>query len=273
MHPVVQKLYSYRENSPEPVESELEDDVFAEFIGIAETSLDDAMSGYDRQEWEDAIISEIRSILKNDTWDIVKRTNDQHVIGSRLVLTKKQDTGEAAGRMKARIVAKGYRQRYGVEYQNTFAPVARLESIRLLAALAVELDLKIHQLDITTAYLNGQLEEQIFMEPSEMFKEMLSKLIRREGKQSIIGKRAREMLSCFEAGGDVCLLKKSLYGLRQAGRQWNRRLDTVLRTIGLTPTTGEPCMYHTSREGAILIVLIYVDDFRGISRSKMDREN
>jgi len=198
--------------------------------------------------------------VKNDTWDIVERKDDQHIVGSRIVLTNKYNANGIENRKKARIVAKGYNQRHGVEHHHTFAPVARLESVRLLAALAAKLDLKVHQLDITTAYLNGELNEKIFMEPPKMLKEMLSKLSHREGKQSMIGIRTREMIASLEAEEKVCLLKKSLYGLRQAGRQWNKRLDTKLRSMGLIPTKGEPCMYHANHEDAILIIVIYVDD-------------
>jgi len=125
-----------------------------------------------------------------------------------------------------------------------FAPVARFESIRLLAALAAKLNLKIHQLDITTAYLNGELNEKIFMEPPKMLKEMLFKLSQHERKQSTIGIRTRKMIASLEAGENFYLLKKSLYGLRQAGRQWNERLDTKLRSMGLILTKGEPYMYR-----------------------------
>jgi len=260
------KIYNLRKNRDDSpaegstVESESEDNFFVEFSGLAEISLEEAMASDDHKEWEEAILSEISSMVKNDTWDIVERKDDQHIVGSRIVLTNKYNTNGTVNRKKARIVAKGYNQRHGVEYHHTFAPVARLESIRLLAALAAKLSLKIHQLDITTAYLNGELNERIFMEPPKMLKEMLSKLSHREGKQSTIGVRASKMVASLEAGKDVCLLKKSLYGLRQAGRQWNERLSIKLRSMGLIPTKGEPCMYHANHEDTILIIVIYVDD-------------
>jgi len=97
-----------------------------------------------------------------------------------------------------------------IEYHHTFTPVARLESIRLLAALAAKLNSKIHQLDITTAYLNGELNEKIFMEPPKMFKEMLSKLSHREGKQSTIGIRARKMIAEFRDWKKCLFIKEIL---------------------------------------------------------------
>lgn len=143
-------------------------------------------------------------------------------------------------------------------YMHTFAPVARLQTIRLLCALAVELGLKIHQVDITTAYLNGYLDEEVIMQPSELLTKMLKRLIQEEG-QTKIGDRALSMLKSIEAGGNVCKLRKALYGLKQAGRKWHERLTDKLKTLGLQLVQREPCLYYAIRKNVHLIVVIYVD--------------
>lgn len=158
-------------------------------------------------------------------------------------------------------MAKGFSQRYGIDYQKTFAPVARLDSIRLLVALAVELDLKIHQLDINTAYLNGLLEEEIYMKVPDLLDECLQDLTRLEQPGSLIHERASKMLCDLRSGGSVCRLKRSLYGLKQAGRQWNIRLDEQLKYMGLQASLNEPCLYFKNIDSQTkLFVLVYVDD-------------
>lgn len=128
-------------------------------------------------------------------------------------------------------------------------------------ALSVELNLEVHQLDINTAYLNGRLNEEVYMQIPKVVKDSLHMLIQREGESSVVGKRAQKMLNDLQAGGDACLLKRSLYGLKQAGRQWYIRLDEKLRRLKLKPTKNEPCLYHQRRKnGSILIVVIYDDD-------------
>lgn len=126
----------------------LQDDVFGTFAGAVEVSMQEAMAGEDRSEWESAILSEITSLVKKDTWEIVNKQDGRNVVGWRYVLTNKCGPTGAIEKRQARVVAKGYSQRYGVDYHFTFAPVARLESIRLLFAVSVELGLKIHQVDI-----------------------------------------------------------------------------------------------------------------------------
>ena len=193
------------ENFSTPVgcDEELKDDIFVGFVGAVEIAVEDAMSSENRDEWEDAIIAEITSSIKNNTWDIVKRPENHNIVGSRLVLTNKYRSDGTIERRKARILAKGYSQCYGVDYYDTFARVARLESIRLMMALSVELGLKIQQIDITTAYLNGYLDEKVIMKVPEMLKDMLQKIIRKEGDQTEISIQAGDMLTKLNAGGNA----------------------------------------------------------------------
>ena len=211
--------------------------------------------------------TELKSIIKNQTWVFVDRPKDAEIIGSRMVLRNKYKPDGTIEKRKARLVARGFAQRPGIHFSQTFAPVARLSSIRLIVALAVQQKMKIHQLDITTAYLNGVLQEEIYMEPPNFIIEALEVLIEKENRNSEMRERAKAALKELEAGDKVCLLKKSLYGLRQAGRNWHATLDKSLRKLGAAPTNADPCVYQLRKEEDIILIAIYVDDIIIASRS------
>lgn len=146
----------------------------------------------------------------------------------------------------------------------TFASVARQSSIRTLLALGVKNDLNIHQLDIGTAYLNVKLEEKIFMELPNLFEEILlgmaekEKLNKTKAGQELARKITR-MLSDVKIGNKVCILKRSLYGLRQAGRQWNKRIDQELHKLEMKFLESDPCVYIAKRVNDIMLLAVYVD--------------
>lgn len=255
------KVYNYVEVEERNSESETEEySDCIDYAGAAsEISLNDALRSPERSEWEDAILSEIRSLVQKGTWTIVKTPPNINVVGCRYVLTTKINVDKTT-KKKARLVAQGFSQRFGVDYEKTFAPVARLETVRLMMAIAVEMDLEIHQVDINTAYLNGNLDEQIYMRIPRLLKECLIKLAHDKDEDPVIVENAKEMLECLEAGGDTCLLKKSLYGLKQAGRQWNIRFDKKLKDMGLEQSLNEPCLYMRHQDDKYLFVLVFVDD-------------
>ena len=118
---------------------------------------------------------------------------------------------------KARLVAKGYHQRYGIDYDETFSPVAMLKSIRIMLAIAAHLDYEIWQMDVKTAFLNGELDEEVYM-------------IQPEGFTSTDESK-------------VCKLQRSIYGLKQASRSWNIRFDRTIKTYGFVKNGEEPCIY------------------------------
>lgn len=136
-------------------------------------------------------------------------------------------------RFKARLVAQGCSQKFGVDYDETFCPVVRFESLRMMVALAVQNQLQLHQMDVTTAFLNGELKEEVYMKQPEQFVE--------KGKEQL-----------------VCKLKRSIYGLKQSPRCWNSVLDGHKR-IGFVQANSDPCIY-TASEGEMFIVGVYVDD-------------
>ena len=145
-------------------------------MNAVEISASEACKGRQSEEWKEAIKSEIESHIRYDTWEITDRPRDRNVIGSKTVLKNKFKPDGTLERKKARIVARGFAQRPEHDYFDTFAPVARLDSVRTLMALAVEHQLIIHQLHITTAYLNGSINEEIFMEIPEGLAEGLEEV-------------------------------------------------------------------------------------------------
>lgn len=179
--------------------------------------------------------SEFDALKQSNAWCLIKRPKNKNVIGCRWVLRTKYKTDGNVERRKARLVAKGYSQRLGIDFQETFAPVARQSSIRFLVATAAQLDLSLYQLDVVMAYINRDLEEEILMEQPDGFVE--------PGKEDI-----------------VCSLRKSLYGLKQSGRQWFKKLDKQLKDFGLKSLDTEKCIYIMKTEDIYLVVVVYVDD-------------
>ena len=166
----------------------------------------EAMRSPESERWRGAEKSEYDSLIENKTWVLVPRPKGRHVISNRWVYDIKHD-----GRYKARLVAKGFTQVWGEDYHETFSPVARFESIRYLLAHAALEDWDIESMDVKTAFLNGDLDEEIYMEQPEGW--------------VVPGKEDH-----------VCLLKKAIYGLKQASRQWNAKIHQSLLDLGFIRT-------------------------------------
>ena len=212
---------------------------FEELCHYAMTTMDapatfkDAMTGPERERWKEAIACEMDSLQKHHVWDLVPLPEGQNVVGCRWIFKKKTDDSGNVDRFKARLVAQGYSQRYGLDYDGTFSPVVRAESVRALIAVAARKNFLLHQMDINTAFLNGNLHENVYMKQPEGFVET--------GQENL-----------------VCKLRKSIYGLKQAPRCWNHELDQHLKSLKLTQSHSDPCIY-TASDGRI-IVAVYVDD-------------
>lgn len=246
----------------------LEEATYSEEIALlSEVPMREAMSSAEAGDWWQAMVEELRSIIKNDTWDLIDQTNDSVPIGSRLVLRNKANPNGSIQRRKAKLVAQGFSQRPGVHFNETFAPVARLGSIRLMISLAARYGMRIHQLDVTTAYLNERLEENVLMKPPRELKKLLKVIIDTE-QDSNICREAERMLKEFSAENKVCKLKKALYGLRQAGQSWYLKINEILKQYGATPTNADTCLYHIGKGENILLIAIYVDDILICSRSE-----
>jgi len=212
--------------------------VAEETDGIGEPSTySEAVSRDDSAKWLIAMNEEIESLHQNKTWILVKPPSDKKVIGCKWVFKKKEGIpGVENARYKARLVAKGYSQVHGVDFNDVFSPVVKHSSIRVLLALVAMYDLELEQLDVKTAFLHGELEEQIYMKQPQGFE--------------IKGKEDH-----------VCLLKKSLYGLKQSSRQWYKRFDSFMLSHGYFRSMYDSCVYFRKlNDGSFIYLLLYVDD-------------
>lgn len=175
-------------------------------------SLEEVLDSDEADHWMEAINDELRSLEEKDTWVLVPRTKEQHVITNRWIFRHKFKANGEIDRYKARLVIRGCSQKHGIDYEETFAPVVKYNSIRTLLAVSAAKNFKMYQFDVKTAFLHGELEEEIYMEQP-----------------------------CGFAEDDkVCLLKKSLYGLKQAPRQCNKKIVNFLCNFGLTQSRSDP---------------------------------
>jgi transposase InsO family protein len=199
------------------------------------TTVKQALSRPDADQWRAAMKAEMDSLNTAGTYTIVPLPSGRHPIGSKWVFRTKRGADGQIIKHKARLVAQGFSQQFGIDYVETFAPVARYSSIRAILALVAHHDWELHQMDVRSAYLNGDLKEEIYMRQPEGFVS--------PGQESL-----------------VCRLQKSLYGLKQAGRTWNQRIDTELKAKSFIPIVADPCVYVYRRGSTIVIISLYVDD-------------
>ena len=201
------------------------------------SNFQEAIQSQEKEEWVGAMAEEMESLNKNQTWKLVSLPTGKKAIGCKWVFKKKQGDSHREGvRFKARLVAKGYSQKKGTDYDEIFSPVVRHTSIRLVLALVASWDLHLEQMDVKTAFLHGDLEEEIYMEQPEGFVE--------PGKEQL-----------------VCSLRKSLYGLKQAPRQWYKKFDSYMLRIGYQRCEYDCCVYvKYLDDGSPLLLLLYVDD-------------
>lgn len=185
--------------------------------------------------WRRAMEEELQAIEENRTWTLTELPPGRRAIGLKWVYKVKKDERGAVVRHKARLVVKGYAQRQGVDYDEVFAPVARMEAVRLLLALAAHEGWEVHHMDVKTAFLNGDLLEEVFVEQAPGFAQT--------GHEHKVFK-----------------LHKALYGLHQAPRAWNQKLDEKLGTLGFKRSPSEHAIYCRGTGAERLVVGVYVDD-------------
>jgi hypothetical protein len=191
----------------------------------------------DADYWKEAVRSEMDSIMSNGTWEVVERAYGRKPVGCKWVLKKKLRTDGTIDKYKARLVAKGYTQKEGEDFLDTYSPVARLTTIRVLLSLAASHGLLVHQMDVKTTFLNGDLEEEIYMDHPEGFVV--------NGQQ-----------------GMVCKLVKSLYGLKQAPKQWHDKFDGTLTYVGFVTNEADKCVYLSVRK---VVPTLTSNERRGLS--------
>ena len=220
----------------------------AEVISYAErATYEEAIRCKERQKWIKAMREEIESLLKNGTWILVDNPETQKLISCKWMFKKKVEVSEVESiRFKARLVARGFTQVEGIDYTEVFSPVVKHTSIMILLALTAYLDWELHQLDVNTTFLHGDLEEKIYM-------------VQPKG---------------FEKPGEehkVCLLKKSLYGLKQSNRQWNLKFHEHMVNMKFERSSFDGCVYVKKNEERIVAyLLLYADDIMLASPCKKE---
>ena len=185
--------------------------------------------------WIEAMNEEMRALRKNETWDLVPHSPHRKAIGCRWIYKVKYNADGSVNRYKARLVAKGYAQTHGVDYEETFAPVAKMTTVRTVTALAAAKGWHLHQIDIKNAFLQGELEEEVYM-------------VQPPGFESSIHPKA------------VCRLKKPLYGLKQAPRAWHSKITQYLHQIGFRMSKSDNSLYIRSDSTSSIVIILYVDD-------------
>jgi len=184
--------------------------------------------------WVKAMDEELETIEKNNTWELAPKPKDKSVIGTKWIFKNKLNENGEVIRNKARLVCKGYAQQKGIDFEETFAPIARLEAIRMFLSLSSFQKFKVFQMDMKSTFLNGDLEEVYIEKPNG-----------------------------FILGNDpnlVCRLKKSLYGLKQAPRAWYYRLDKYLHQQDFSKGSADSNLYIKIENDKLLILVVYVDD-------------
>ncbi|GJV42668.1 zinc finger, CCHC-type containing protein [Tanacetum coccineum] len=199
-------------------------------------TLSEAMASRDVAFWKEAIQSEIDSIMHNNTWELTDLPSGCKALGCKWILKRKMKVDGSIDKYKARLVIQGFRQKEGIDFFDTYAPIARISTIRLLLALTAIHDLVIHQMDVKTAFLNGDLDVEIYMKQPEGF-----------------------VMPGHES--KVCKLKKSLYGLKQAPKQWQQKFEYVVLSNGFSLNQADKCVYSKfDASGKGVIICLYVDD-------------
>ena len=207
-------------------------------------STEEALASPEQSKWLKAMENEMQSLKDNDVWELVELPQGRKAVGSKWAYKVKTGADGSIEHYKARLVVQGFSQKYGTEYDETFYPVVQLDSLRPLTALAVQHDSKLHQVDVTTAFINGELEEEVYMKQPKGF----------------ILKDKRT--SCLQTQ------EKNLW-TEAVPQCWNAALDNQLKKMGFVQSASDPCIY-VDAGGEVFYIGIYVDDI--ILAGKSDKK-
>jgi len=199
----------------------------------APATYEEAMSSEYAENWKQAMQEEMQSLIANNTWELKTAPSGTNIIPTKWVYAIKRDANGDITRFKARLVAKGFKQKEGIDFDEVFAPVSKHSTLRALLAKVAADNLELRQLDVTTAFLQGDINEEVFVQQPQGFE---------QGK------------------GLTCHLNRALYGLRQAPRAWYQRLHSELDSIGFKESSADPSLYIKIYKTHIVYVLVYVDD-------------
>nr|GEY30150.1 retrotransposon protein, putative, Ty1-copia subclass [Tanacetum cinerariifolium] len=191
-----------------------------------------AMLDPDKVIWQGAMDEEMNSMKVMKVWIVVDLPPSAKVVRSKWLYKKKTDMDGKVHTYKARLIAKGCTQTYGIDYEETFSLVADIRAIRILISIASYYDYEIWQMDIKTAFLNGRLDEDIYIEQPEGYVDP-------------------------KYPNRVCKLQRSIYGLKQASRQWNKRFDEEIKKFGFIQNRNEPCVYRKASGSDVVFLILY----------------
>jgi Reverse transcriptase (RNA-dependent DNA polymerase) len=193
----------------------------------------------DAAHWNSAMQAEFDACVKQETWVVVPRTDlprGANILPVKWVFKQKLNEHGERVQFKARITPKGFKQKHGVDYFEVFAHTGKYKTLRIALALAAARDMEINQLDVPTAFVRADLEEEVYMEMPEGHREP----------------------------GMVCHLRKSLYGLKQSPRNWYRLLSSFILTLGWSAAVSDPCLFHrVSSANRLMLLFVFVDDMQG----------
>jgi len=203
---------------------------------LTPTTRKQAMATPEREFWLDAEKKEINSINMKKVLEPAHLPRGKRLLNTKWVYKIKYGAQGELSSYKVRLVACGYSKVFGIDFDETYSPVIRLTSMRLLFAISAQLGLKIHQMDVNTAFLHADISEEIYIRPPEGFP-------------------LTQGMNCFR-------LKKALYGLKQAPREWYNNMNGFLLSINFQRLSGESCLYfrRDDNDGTICIISLYVDD-------------
>jgi hypothetical protein len=205
-----------------------------------EAAVNDAVYG---EQWRTAIQEELKALEINGTWKEEVPPKGTNLVTTKWVFTVKVKSDGALDRFKARLVARGFSQMYGVDYFETFAPTVRMDTLRMFVAIAAMKDLELTHMDVKNAFTESPLKEEIYLKPPK-------------------GVRIND--------GHALRVLRSLYGLKQAARDWNLLCRDQLRTIGFKQSLSDPCLFtHSVRN---IQLLIYVDDLLCATKDKANAD-
>ncbi|CAI7772631.1 unnamed protein product [Closterium sp. NIES-54] len=196
-------------------------------------TLAEALSGLDAEKWKQTVKEEYDSLLENETWELCELPPGKKAISSKLIFRHKNGPDVELTRYKSRLVAKGFKQTKGKDFDEIFAPVGKKTTLRVMLGTAANRGWRIKQMDITTAFLNGIIIEELYM-------------LQPEGLD--------------DGSGKVCRLKKAIYGLKQAPRAWYHKLEETLLAGGFKKSECDHSLFLLQEKEHFLMLLVYVDD-------------
>jgi hypothetical protein len=187
------------------------------------------------KNWKSAMDVEYDALMNNNTWHLVPPQKGRNVIDWKWVYNGKRKVDGSLDRYKARLVKKGFKQRYVIDYEDTFSPVVKSATIRIILSIAISREWSLQQLDVQNDFIHGFLEEKVYMKQPPRYEDKTKK-------------------------NYVCKLDKALYGLKQAPRAWYSRLSTKLQSLEFQPSKADTSLFFFNKGGVTIFILIYVDN-------------